>query len=53
MSLALFYKDVDSFVQTLRVWSNFGAILNYTGVESENTCLTVPGPAGAPPIITR
>ena len=118
LSLALFYKDVDSFVQTLRdqrvftgnpygldpglatsacvaagspggcdatttlwdftipatteggpvkgfeisyqqpfsflpgVWSNFGAILNYTGVESEITYLTVSGPAGQPPVIT-
>jgi iron complex outermembrane recepter protein len=114
LSLALFYKDVDSFVQTTRdqrpftdnpyglddsvaiaacgttagcspasiwdfntpatteggpvkgfeisyqqpfsflpgAWSNFGAILNYTGVESEITYLTVSGPVGAPPIIT-
>ncbi len=114
LSLALFYKDVDSFVQTLRdqrpftdnpyglddsvaiaacgttpgcspsatwdfttpatteggpvkgfeisyqqpftflpgFWSNFGAILNYTGVESEITYLTVSGPAGQPPVIT-
>ena len=115
LSLALFYKDVDSFVQTLRdqrpftgnpyglddsvaiaacgatagcspasiwdfntpatteggpvkgfeisyqqpfsflpgVWSNFGAILNYTGVESEITYLTVSGAVGATPIITE
>jgi TonB-dependent receptor len=115
LSLALFYKDVDSFVQTLRdqrpftgnpyglddsvaiaacgttvgcspsatwdfnipatteggpvqgfeisyqqpfsflpgVWSNFGAILNYTGVESEITYLTVSGPVGGTPIITE
>ncbi|MEO8061295.1 MAG: TonB-dependent receptor [Pseudomonadota bacterium] len=111
LSLALFYKDVDSFVQTQRdqriftgnpygiddalvtaacgtpalancdatntlwdftvpvtteggpvkgfeisyqqpfsflpgVWSNFGTILNYTGVESEITYLTVTGAAG-------
>ncbi len=114
LSLALFYKDIDSFVQTCAisvrspairyglddsvaiaacgttagcspasiwdfttpanteggpvkgfeisyqqpfsflpgVWSNFGAILNYTGVESEITYLTVSGPVGAPPIIT-
>jgi iron complex outermembrane receptor protein len=114
LSLAIFYKDVDTFVQTLRdqrpftgnpyglddsvaiaacgttpgcspasiwdfntpaateggpvkgfeisyqqpfsflpgVWSNFGAILNYTGVESEITYLTVSGAVGAPPIIT-
>ena len=115
LSLALFYKDVDSFVQTLRdqrpftgnpyglddsvaiaacgttaglqpgidlglqhsrrppkaarsrasksatssrsrflpgVWSNFGTILNYTGVESEITYLTVSGAVGAPPVIT-
>ena len=115
LSLALFYKDVDSFVQTLRdqrpftgnpyglddsvaiaacgttigcspsatwdfnipatteggpvkgyeisyqqpftflpgVWSNFGAILNYTGVESEITYLTVSGAVGATPVITE
>jgi iron complex outermembrane receptor protein len=115
LSLALFYKDVDSFVQTLRdqrpftgnpyglddsvaiaacgatagcspasiwdfntpatteggpvkgfeisyqqpfsflpgAWSNFGAILNYTGVESEITYLTVSGAAGTTPIITE
>jgi TonB-dependent receptor len=115
LSLALFYKDVDSFVQSLRdqrpftdnpyglddsvaiaacgttvgcspsatwdftipattkggpvkgyeisyqqpfsflpgAWSNFGAILNYTGVESEITYLTVSGPAGAAPVITE
>jgi TonB-dependent receptor len=115
LSLALFYKDVDSFVQTLRdqrvftgnpfgledslavaacgatpacdattslwdfttpvtteggpvkgfevsyqqpftflpgVWSNFGAILNYTGVESEITYQTVPAPP-APPLVTE
>jgi iron complex outermembrane receptor protein len=114
LSLALFYKDVDSFVQTLRdqrpfadnpyglddsvgvaacgttpgcsidatwdftipatteggpvkgyeisyqqpftflpgFWSNFGTILNYTGVESEITYLTVSGPVGLPPVIT-
>jgi iron complex outermembrane recepter protein len=114
LSLALFYKDVDSFVQTLRdqrpftsnpyglddsvaiaacgtnpgcspasiwdfntpaateggpvkgyeisyqqpfsflpgVWSNFGTILNYTGVESEITYLTVSGAVGTTPIIT-
>jgi TonB-dependent receptor len=113
LSLSLFYKDVDSFVQTLRnqrpftgnpygladslavaacgttlgcdasvdwdfsvpvtteggpvkgfevsyqqpfsflpgVWSNFGAILNYTGVQSEITYLTVPA-APAAPVIT-
>jgi iron complex outermembrane receptor protein len=113
LSLALFYKDVDSFVQNTRstraftgnpfglpdnvavaacgatpgcdasvdwdftfpvnteggpvkgfeisyqqpfsflpgVWSNFGAILNYTGVESEITYLTVPA-APAPPVPT-
>jgi iron complex outermembrane receptor protein len=115
ISLALFYKDVESFVQTLRdqrpftgnpyglddsvaiaacgttpgcspaaswdfttpatteggpvkgfeisyqqpftflpgFWSNFGTILNYTGVESEITYLTVSGPVGQPPIITE
>ena len=115
VSVALFYKDVDSFVQTLRdqrpftdnpyglddsvaiaacgatagcspasiwdfntpattpggpvkgfeisyqqpftflpgVWSNFGAILNYTGVESEITYLTVSGATGTTPIITE
>ena len=115
LSLSLFYKDVDSFVQTLRdqrpftdnpyglddsvaiaacgntagcspaatwdfntpastpggpvkgfeisyqqpftflpgVWSNFGTILNYTGVESEITYLTVSGAVGAPPVITE
>jgi TonB-dependent receptor len=115
LSLSLFYKDVDSFVQTLRdqrpftgnpyglddsvaiaacgatagcspdsiwdfttpatteggpvkgfeisyqqpfsflpgAWSNFGAILNYTGVESEITYLTVSGPAGQPAVITE
>jgi TonB-dependent receptor len=114
LSLALFYKDVDSFVQTLRdqrpftgnpyglddsvaiaacgatagcspaatwdftipatteggpvqgfeisyqqpfsflpgVWSNFGAILNYTGVKSEITYITVSGAVGAPPVLT-
>ncbi|HEV7607308.1 MAG TPA: TonB-dependent receptor [Steroidobacteraceae bacterium] len=114
LSVAFFYKDVESFVQTLRdqrtftgnpyglddsvavaacgatagcnpgalwdftipatteggpvkgfevsyqqpftflpgVWSNFGTILNYTGVESEITYLTVSGPAGQPPVIT-
>jgi TonB-dependent receptor len=114
LSLALFYKDVDSFVQTLRdqrpftgnpyglddsvaiaacgttpgcspasiwdfntpqtteggpvkgyeisyqqpfsflpgVWANFGAILNYTGVESEITYITVSGAVGAPPVYT-
>jgi TonB-dependent receptor len=115
VSVALFYKDVDSFVQTLRdqrpftdnpyglddsvaiaacgatagcspasiwdfntpattpggpvkgfeisyqqpftflpgVWSNFGAILNYTGVESEITYLTVSGATGTTPVITE
>ncbi|HUQ11393.1 MAG TPA: TonB-dependent receptor [Steroidobacteraceae bacterium] len=110
VSLALFHKDVDSFVQTLRdqrvftgnpyglpdnlataacagqagcdaaqvwdftvpintpggdldgyeisyqqpfsflpgVWSNFGAIVNYTHVESEITYLTVPAAPAAP-----
>ncbi|HEY6125861.1 MAG TPA: TonB-dependent receptor, partial [Steroidobacteraceae bacterium] len=114
VSLALFYKDVDSFVQAQRdsrpftdnpyglpdsiaiaacgatagcspaatweftvpvntpggdvtgfevsyqqpftflpgVWSNFGAILNYTGVESEITYLTVAAPP-APPTVTE
>jgi TonB-dependent receptor len=114
LSVALFYKDVDSFVQTLRdqrpftgnpyglddsvaiaacgntpgcspasiwdfntpatteggpvkgfeisyqqpfsflpgVWSNFGTILNYTGVESEITYITVSGAVGAPPVYT-
>jgi len=115
LSLSLFYKDVESFVQTLRdqrpftgnpyglddsvaiaacgttpgcspastwdfntpatteggpvkgfeisyqqpfsflpgFWSNFGTILNYTGVESEITYLTVTGATGATPIITE
>ena len=110
VSLALFHKDVESFVQTLRdqrvytgnpyglpdslataacgnqagcdasqvwdftvpvntpggdldgyelsyqqpftflpgLWSNFGAIVNYTHVESEITYLTVPAPPAAP-----
>jgi TonB-dependent receptor len=114
LSVALFYKDVDQFVQTLRdqrpftdnpyglddsvaiaacgntagcspdaiwdfntpaateggpvkgfeisyqqpfsflpgVWSNFGTILNYTGVESEITYITVSGAAGQPPVYT-
>jgi iron complex outermembrane receptor protein len=30
------------------VWSNFGAILNYTGVESEITYEVVPAPPAAP-----
>ena len=109
LSVAFFYKDVDSFVQTLRnqrpftgnpyglddslataacgatagcnaaadwdftipatteggpvkgfevsyqqpfsflpgVWSNFGAIVNYTGVQSEITYLVVPAPPAA------
>jgi iron complex outermembrane receptor protein len=109
LSVAFFYKDVDSFVQTLRdqrpftgnpyglddslataacgatagctaaadwdftipattkggpvkgfevsyqqpfsflpgVWSNFGAIVNYTGVKSEITYLVVPAPPAA------
>jgi iron complex outermembrane receptor protein len=112
LSLAVFYKDVDSFVQTLRnqrpftgnpyglddsvavaacgttagctaaadwdftipvtteggpvqgfeisyqqpfsflpgAWSNFGGILNYTGVKSEITYQTVPSPPAAPVI---
>jgi TonB-dependent receptor len=32
-------------------WSNFGVILNYTGVESEITYETVPAPP-APPVVT-
>jgi TonB-dependent receptor len=112
ISVALFYKDVDQFVQTLRdqrpftdnpygldnsvavaacgttpgctvdalwdfntpatteggpvkgfeisyqqpfsflpgFWSNFGTILNYTGVESEITYLTVTSAVGQPPV---
>jgi len=115
LSVALFYKDVDQFVQTLRdqrpftgnpyglddslavaacgnqagcspasiwdfntpatteggpvkgfeisyqqpfsflpgFWSNFGTILNYTGVESEITYITVSGAVGAPPVYTE
>ena len=34
------------------MWSNFGAILNYTGVESEITYITVSGAVGAPPVYT-